>query len=136
MSLAESDYIKGVAIVEEGKTLLTITEKGKGKRTEFSDFRNMKNRGGSGYMCHNITEDTGLIAGIVAVSDEDDVMMITDEGTIIRTGVASINIYSRTAAGVKVMNVDEGAIISNIVRIAPDSEIEDEAAEAEAGVTE
>ena len=126
MSLRDGDYIKGVAIVEEGKALLTITEKGKGKRTEFSDFRNMKNRGGAGYMCHNITDETGLIAGIASVGEDDDVMLITDKGTIIRTGVSSINTYSRTAAGVRVMNVEEDAIISNIVRIAPESEIEKE----------
>ena len=123
MSLREGDYIKGVAVVEEGKTLLTITEKGKGKKTAFTDFRNMKNRGGAGYMCHNITEETGLIAGIAAVGEDDDIMLITDQGTIIRTGVASINTYSRTAAGVRVMNVDSDAIIANIVRIAPESEI-------------
>ncbi len=131
MSLRDGDYIKGVAIVEEGKTLLTITEKGKGKRTEFGDFRNMKNRGGTGYMCHNITEETGLIAGIAAVGEEDDIMVITDQGTIIRTGVSSINTYSRTAAGVRVMNVDSDAIISNIVRIAPESEIAEEEAQIE-----
>ena len=126
MSLREEDYIKGVAIVEEGKTLLSITEKGKGKKTEFSDFRNMKNRGGTGYMCHGLSEDTGLIAGILAVSEDDDVMMITNEGTIIRTGVASINTYSRTASGVRVMNVDEGAVIANIVRIAPENALSSE----------
>ena len=82
-------------------------------------------------MCHNITEDTGLIAGIAAVGEEDDVMVITDQGTIIRTGVASINTYSRTASGVKVMNVDDDAIISNIVRIAPESEIAEEEAQIE-----
>ncbi|MEE0969464.1 MAG: DNA gyrase subunit A, partial [Clostridia bacterium] len=123
MTLREGDYIKGVAVASEGKTLLTITEKGKGKRTPFSDFRNMKNRGGTGYMCHNITDESGLIAGICSVSEDDDIMMITDKGTIIRTGVSSINVYSRTAGGVRVMNVDADAVIANIVRIAPDSEI-------------
>ncbi len=126
MSLRDDDYIKGVAVVEEGKTLLTITEKGKGKRTPFEDFRNMKNRGGTGYMCHNITEESGLVAGICAVSDDDDIMMITDKGTIIRTGVSSINVYSRTAGGVRVMNVDDDAVIASIVRIAPESEVSEE----------
>ncbi len=130
MSLREGDYIKGVAVVDNEKTLLTITEKGKGKRTEFDDFRNMKNRGGTGYMCHGLTSESGLIAGIEAVGDDDDIMLITDKGTIIRTGVASINVYSRTAGGVRVMNVEEDAIIASIVRIAPDDEIKEEAADA------
>ena len=123
MKLRDEDYIKGVAIVDDEKKLLTITERGKGKRTEFADFRNMKNRGGFGYACHNITEDTGLIAGIAAVSDDDDIMIITDKGTIIRTAVDSINVYSRTASGVKVMNVDDDAVISGIARISPESEV-------------
>lgn len=123
MKLRDEDYIKGVAVVDEGKKLLTITERGKGKRTEFADFRNMKNRGGFGYSCHNITEDTGLLAGIAAVADDDDIMIITDKGTIIRTAVDSINVYSRTASGVKVMNVDDDAVISGIARISPESEV-------------
>ena len=132
MSLRGEDYIKGACIVEDDKYLLTITERGKGKRTPFDDCRNMKNRGGTGYACHNLTEETGLLAGILAVGEDDDVMIMTDKGTIIRTAVSSINVYSRTASGVKVMAVDDDTVISNIVRVAPESEIEKEAEEAEA----
>ena len=131
MTLRDGDYICGTVVVEEGKKILTITEKGKGKRTEFSDFRSMKNRGGTGYAAHNITEDSGKLAGILAVSDDDDVMVITDEGVIIRTGVDSINVYSRTAGGVKVMNVEEDAKIIGIARIENEAELEKAAEEAE-----
>ncbi len=122
MSLSDDDYIKGVAIVDNEKKLLTVTEKGKGKRTPFDDFRNMKNRGGSGYMCHGLNDETGLIAGIITVSDDDDIMMMTDKGTIIRTNVGSVNVYSRTASGVKLMTVDDDAVIAKVVRVAPEAE--------------
>ena len=136
MTLREGDFIKGTVVVEEGKKLLTVTEKGKGKRSEFSDFRSMKNRGGTGYAVHNITEDSGKLAGILAVSDEDDVMVITDEGVIIRTAVDSINVYSRTAGGVKVMNVDGDAKIIGIARIENEAELEKAAEEAESATVQ
>ena len=136
MTLREGDFIKGTVVVEEGKKLLTVTEKGKGKRSEFSDFRSMKNRGGTGYAVHNITEDSGKLAGILAVSDEDDVMVITDEGVIIRTAVDSINVYSRTAGGVKVMNVEDDAKIIGIARIENEAELEKAAEEAESATVQ
>ena len=136
MTLREGDFIKGTVVVEEGKKLLTVTEKGKGKRSEFADFRSMKNRGGTGYAVHNITEDSGKLAGILAVSDDDDVMVITDEGVIIRTGVDSINVYSRTAGGVKVMNVEDDAKIIGIARIENEAELEKAAEEAEAATVQ
>ena len=131
MTLRGDDFICGTVVVEEGKKILTITEKGKGKRTEFDDFRSMKNRGGTGYAAHNITEDSGKLAGILAVSDDDDVMVITDEGVIIRTSVDSINVYSRTAGGVKVMNVEDDAKIIGIARIENEAELEAAAEAAE-----
>ncbi|MBQ2716371.1 MAG: DNA gyrase subunit A [Clostridia bacterium] len=106
--LRGDDRVVGVVATEEGKHFLTITELGYGKRTEFSDFRLMKSRGGMGVMCHNVTERTGRVAGIAAVGEDDDIMIITDSGTIIRTAVDSIPVYGRSAAGVIVMRVSEG----------------------------
>ncbi len=123
--LKEDDYVIGVVSVEEGKKLLTITENGFGKRTEFDDFRLMKNRGGGGVTCHNLTEKTGLLAGIIAVSDEDDVMMITDGGIIIRTPASDISTYSRTASGVIVMRLEEGQKLVNITRVDKEEEDDD-----------
>ena len=87
---------------------MTVTEKGFGKRTDFEDFRLMKNRGGYGVVCHNVSDRTGRLAGIASASDEDDLMLITDSGTIIRTPVKDIPVYSRSAAGVIVMRMAEG----------------------------
>ena len=126
MRLGEDDSIVGVAVVDESKTLLTVTEGGLAKRTLFSDFRLMKHRGGSGIIAHKITEKSGALCGIATVSEDDDIMLITNEGTIIRTAVNSINVYSRSAAGVIVMRLDEGAKIYNFTRLEKDEEIEEE----------
>ncbi len=108
IKLRGDDRVVGVVAAEEGKHFLTITELGYGKRTEFDDFRLMKSRGGMGVMCHNVTERTGRVAGIAAVGADDDIMIITDSGTIIRTAVDSIPVYGRSAAGVIVMRVADG----------------------------
>ena len=124
ITLTGDDYVVGVAVVDETKKLLTVTENGIGKRTEFSEFRLMKNRGGKGVSCQNINEKTGKLAAIITVADDDDIMVITNEGTIIRMSVSDINVYSRTATGVIVMRLDDGAYINNITRLEKDEEIE------------
>ena len=129
ITLANDDYVVGVAVVDETKKLLTITENGMGKRTEFDDFREMKHRGGKGVSCQNINEKTGKLASIITVADDDDIMLITNEGVIIRTSVESINVYSRTATGVIVMRLADGAFINNVARLEKEEEIE-EASEA------
>ena len=129
ITLSGEDYVVGVAVVDDTKKLLTVTEKGMGKRTEFSDFREMKNRGGKGVCCQNVNEKTGKLSAIITVDDEDDIMLITNEGVIIRTSVSNINVYSRTATGVIVMRLADGAFINNVARLEREEEIE-EASEA------
>ena len=133
ITLSEGDYVVGVCVVDDEKTMLTVTEKGMGKRSPFSDFRQMKNRGGHGVTCHKISEKTGKLASIITVSDDDDIMLITNEGTIIRTSVSGINVYSRSAAGVIIMRLDEGSYINNVARLerAEDIEKESEAIDKE-----
>ncbi len=126
ISLRDDDYVIGVSVVDPDKKLLTITENGFGKLTEFEDFRLMKHRGGFGIICHNITEKTGELAGILAVDDDDDIMMITSQGMIIRTPVTDVSTYSRTASGVIVMRLEEGHKIANITKVAHEDEDENE----------
>ena len=126
ITLTGDDYVVGVAVVDESETLLTITDNGVGKRTPFSDFREMKHRGGRGVTCQNITEKTGKLAAIITVADDDDIMMITNEGTIIRISVSGINVYSRTATGVIIMRLSEGSYINNITRLEKEERIEAE----------
>ncbi|MBQ9086721.1 MAG: DNA gyrase subunit A [Clostridia bacterium] len=124
--LRGDDYVTGVAVVEEGKSLITVTENGYGKRTPYGDFREMKNRGGHGVTCHNLTAKTGKLCGIRSVSDGDDLMMITDNGTIIRTPVAEIPTYSRTAGGVILMRLGEGQRLVNFTAVAHEEPEEEE----------
>ena len=127
ISLREGDTVAGVAVADDSKWLITVTENGYGKRTPFSDLRTMRNRGGLGVICHNLTEKTGLLAGIATVDEQDDIMMITDQGTIVRTPVADINIYSRSASGVIVMRLSEGQKLVTFTKVAREDEAAEEA---------
>ena len=107
MRLRGEDIVTGVAVVDDQKTLVTITENGFGKRTPFDDFREMKNRGG-----HKLSEKTGKLIGIATVGDNEDMMLISHGGTIIRVRVADISTYSRTASGVIVMRSKDDTVVS------------------------
>jgi DNA gyrase subunit A len=135
LRLRGEDKVTGVAVVEEGKKLLTITENGFGKKTEFEDFREMKNRGGMGVTCHKLSEKTGKLVGIATVSEDEDIMLITHGGTIIRVRAADISTYSRTASGVTVMRTRDDTVVSFTVVPAAETD-ETEAAETEAPATE
>jgi len=100
--------VVGAVVVDDTKTLISITENGYGKRTEFNEFRTMVSRGSLGYRCHNISEKTGKLIGIAAVCESDDLMIITDNGTVIRTPSKDVSVYSQYAAGVIIMRLNEG----------------------------
>lgn len=134
ISLREGDYVKGVAVVEEGKQLITVTERGYGKRTDFDEFRVMKNRGGYGVTCHRLSEKTGRLCGVATVCDDDDLMMITDGGTVIRTPVSEVPTYSRSAGGVILMRLGEGHSLVNFTKV-PHEDPEEELPEEIAGET-
>ena len=136
ISLRGDDCVTGVAIVEEGKKLVTVTENGFGKKTDFEDFRVMKNRGGFGVVCHKLGEKTGMLCGIATVSDDDDLMMITDSGTIIRTPVAGIPTYSRSAGGVIVMRLGEGQKLVNFTSVPHEEQLPDEEVSEDETITE
>ena len=130
--VADGDEVCGVALVEEGKKLVTVTENGFGKLSEFDEFRLMKNRGGKGVTAHKLSEKTGLLTSIATVDEGDDLMMITNEGTIIRIPVEGIPTYSRSAGGVIVMRLSEGAKIVNFAKVAKEEAIEESAEGTEA----
>ena len=132
MTLSDGDYIVGCAVISEDKALLTITEGGFGKRCEFDNF-SAHNRGVKGVMCHGISERTGKLAGIAAVGESDDIMMITNDGTIIRTPVSGIPFYGRSAGGVIVMRLSEGSSLVNFARLENDEELEAEGMASDAG---
>ena len=123
--LGDGDYVVGAEKAEEGKTLLTVTENGYGKRTELSEYlrtgpngeKIAQGRGGKGLKNYNITPKTGLVAGCRVVSDSDDVMLIENGGVIIRVPASQINIYKRDVQGVIVMRIEEGNALVAIERV-------------------
>ena len=130
ITLLEGDYVVGCAVVDDEKALLTITEGGFGKRCKFDNFMS-HSRGVKGVMCHGISDRTGKLAGIATVSETDDILMITNDGTIIRTPVSEIPFYGRSAGGVIVMKLDEGAVLVNFAKVENEEETEAQLSEAE-----
>ena len=132
ISLNEGDYVVGAEKMEEGKTLLTLTENGYGKRTALPEYLRTgpdgekipQSRGGKGLKNYNITPKTGNIAGCRVVGDNDDVMIIENGGGIIRVPAASINVYKRDVQGVIVMRVEEGNKVVSLERVEQDEEPE------------
>ncbi len=120
--LKGDDYVVGAVIAAPGTSLLTITENGYGKKTEFSEYK-VQNRGGMGVFNYKITDKTGKVAGINAVNDEDDIMMITSAGIIIRTHTAEISTYGRQTQGVRVMKLADDV---NLVSIAKTPHLDEE----------
>ena len=124
--LSEDDYVIGAQKAQEGTTLLTVTAKGFGKRTELSEYlrtgpngeKVAQSRGGKGLKNYNITPKTGPIAGCCLVSEQDDVMIIENGGVIIRVPANTINVYKRDVQGVIVMRVEDGNEIMAIQQVA------------------
>jgi len=122
IKITGDDYVVGAEVVDESKKLITVTEKGYGKRSDFDCFM-AHARGTKGIICHKISDKTGCLSGIAAVGDDDDIMIITTEGTIIRIPVCEVNVFGSNTVGVKVMRIDEG---TKIINFAPAPAINDE----------
>ena len=125
ITLTGEDYVIGAEKAEDDTTLLTVTQRGYGKRTELSEYlrtgpngeKVAQGRGGKGLKNYNITEKTGLVAGCRVVKDTDDVMLIENGGVIIRVPANSINIYKRDVQGVIVMRIEEGNKLVSVERV-------------------
>ncbi len=113
--LADGDYVVGAARARKGAKVLSITENGFGKRTSVDEFT-VHHRGGSGITLHNLTDKTGLIAGVAVVDEDNDIMIITDDGVIIRTPVQQIRECGRSSQGVIVMRTSDDVKVISIVR--------------------
>lgn len=130
--LKEDDYVVGCELVDDqGGKLFSVTENGYGKRTDPSEF-STQNRGGLGVKAYQCTAKTGLVADVAMVKDGEDLLMISDDGTIIRTQAEGISVISRATQGVRVMTVGEGVkVIGLAVAMRDEEESESEQAEAE-----
>ncbi len=136
IKLRPGDQVVGAVEAKAGTTLLTITEHGYGKRTPVEEFIRAggepQHRGGFGLKGYQITEKTGKAAGVQLVEEDEDIMIISDDGTIIRMAAADVNLYSRAAQGVRVMRVSAQTKVIALARVPLDQEDEEETgAEAE-----
>ena len=116
MNLDDGDEIVGMQLKSQGDSLLIVTENGMGKRTDISEF-NLQRRGGKGLKCYKITERTGYVVGVKSVTDEHEVMLITDKGIIIQIRANDVSNIGRITMGVKIMNLDENSKIVKIAKV-------------------
>ena len=134
MNLSEDDKVVAMQLNTQGEYLLIVSEGGYGKRTRISEFH-PQNRGGKGLKCYKIMDKTGPVIGAKAVDEENEIMMITNEGIIIRTGCQDISVLKRITSGVKLMNVDyeSGIKVANIAKVREEvkNESEESAGEPE-----
>ena len=139
IKLRAGDYVIGGALAKLGTMLLAITENGYGKRTPIEEYIRSggepQHRGGFGLRGYQITEKTGKAAGVKVVQEDDDILIISDDGTIIRMAAADVNVYSRTAQGVRVMRVSEGTKVISLARV-PQEEDKNQTEEAAEETTE
>lgn len=123
VNLRQDDHVVGASVISDNQEVLVITEKGYGKRTLASEYAT-KGRGGKGMKTANITEKNGPLAGLMAVNGDEDLMIITNTGVIIRTNVANISQTGRATLGVKVMRLDKGAQIVTFTSVEAEDEKE------------
>ncbi len=128
IKLRGDDYVIGAGSTSAGSALLTITEKGYGKRTPAEEY-SVHGRGGLGIKNYNVTDKTGKIADVLVVNDEDDILVITDDGTIIRMSAANISLLSRATQGVRIMRIMEGSRVICIEKTDKEDEAEEDKSE-------
>jgi DNA gyrase subunit A len=133
MRLDQGDEVVALDLVESGATLLAVSENGYGKRTEMDEYR-LTRRGGKGIITMRTTDKTGRVIGVRMVTDEDQIMLVTSGGTVIRLRVNEIRIIGRNTQGVRLIDVEEGERVASVARLAEredEAEGKDEALEPE-----
>ena len=138
MNLTDGDEVVAMQLNTQGDYLLVVSENGMGKRTAMSEFV-VQNRGGKGVKCYKITEKTGNVVGAKAVNEENEIMMITTEGIIIRLQCADISVLGRITSGVKMINLTEGVTVASIAKVRdkdPEADTNAEKADGETGDNE
>jgi DNA gyrase subunit A len=123
ITLEQGDSVVGVDVVSPGATLLAVSERGYGKRTEMDEYR-LQSRGGKGLITMKTTDKTGLLVGVRMVTDDDDIMLVTDGGKVIRTPVRGISIIGRNTQGVHLIDLAEGEKVVGVACLAEKEEEE------------
>ncbi len=116
MDIDKDDEVVGMQLDHQGDSLLIVSENGIGKRSDLSEFK-IQHRGGKGLKCYKITEKTGDVVGVKAVTDEHEIMMITTAGTIIQVRMSEIPVHGRITSGVKMMNVKDDVKVAKIAKV-------------------
>ncbi len=124
MNLTDGDEVIGMQMESQGESLMIVSEKGLGKCTLISEFTT-QNRGGKGVKCYKITEKTGNIVGVKAVNKDNEVMLITTEGIIIRIKVSDTALLGRITSGVKLINLSENVTVASIAKVREDKSLMD-----------
>ena len=116
INLLDGDEVVAMQLNTQGYYLLVVSENGMGKRTSISEFT-CQSRGGKGVKCYKITEKTGNVIGAKAVNEENEIMMITTEGIIIRLQCSDISILGRITSGVKLINLSDGVTVASFAKV-------------------
>ena len=116
MTLTDNDEVVGMQLDHQGDSLLIVSENGMGKRTDMEEFT-VQHRGGKGVKCYKVTDKTGYVIGVKAVTDENEIMMITTEGIIIQIRMEEVSQLGRITSGVKLINLDEGVTVAQIAKV-------------------
>lgn len=116
MTLTDNDEVVGMQLDHQGDSLLIVSENGMGKRTELGEFT-VQHRGGKGVKCYKVTDKTGYVVGVKAVTDENEIMMITTEGIIIQIRMEEVSLLGRITSGVKLINLDDGVTVAQIAKV-------------------
>ena len=124
INLTDGDDVVAMQLNTQGQYMLIVSENGLGKRTAIEEF-NIQNRGGKGVKCYKITEKTGNVVGAKAVNPENEVMLITTEGIIIRTQCDGISELGRVTSGVKIMNMEENVTVASIAKVREENPVEE-----------
>src|SRR2546427_244611 len=117
MRLDEGDEVVALDLVEAGATLLAVSENGFGKRTEMDEYR-LTRRGGKGIITMRTTDKTGRVVGVRLVTDDDQIMLVTSGGKVIRLRVSEIRVIGRNTQGVRLIGLDDGEHVASVARLA------------------
>ncbi|MES2359586.1 MAG: DNA gyrase subunit A [Gemmatimonadota bacterium] len=135
IELRPDDAVVGMVVIKREATLLVVTEKGLGKCSHIDDYRVQK-RGGKGIITVNRTDKTGDVVSLMEVLPEDEIMLITKHGVIIRSSVSQVRVTGRIAQGVKLVNLDDGDLVTAVARVIPEDKVEDDDGTADEEIVE
>jgi DNA gyrase subunit A len=135
IELDKTDAVIGMVVVRRDSSILVVSEHGYGKRSELSEYR-VQRRGGKGIITFKVTDKTGPLVALKEVLPDDELMMITKHGVIIRVPVEGIRVIGRNTQGVRVMNLESGDAVQDVARVVKEDETGAEEAEEVAPATE